>query len=165
MKKYSKVEVRKVFESISGDQVEYKAKKVSAAPLSTLCFKLGKTVMAGLGAAADYKALGQGWTSLGESLYENFTDEQFENIRDTLMGEVYFKDSKGDWVKCDEDYWDECADFLDIMFWLIEENIINFIKNSGMFQRMIKQLQEQTGVNVTEGIESLLKKLKLSISE
>lgn len=162
MKTLSKVEITKTF-TIGDEEFKFKAKKINSLTVSKIAFKLGKTLGTGFAAAVDGRELGMTWTGLAEAIYENFTENQFEEIQTLIFQEVYHE-KDGVWVRCTDDFWDECPLMLDITLWLIQENIVNFILSSAMFQRVVRPMEEKWGMSVKEKIESELTKLNIDIN-
>jgi len=156
MKTHSKVEIEKTFSDIECDEFTFKAKKLNSLTLQTESFKLMKTLGTALGTSADARAVGMAWSAMAEAIYENFTEEHFVKIRDLLLKEVFYKNDDQEWIKCSEDFWDENDYLLEVTFWLIKENFVNFIQRSSMFQHLLNKM----GVNLVDVKEELEKKLK-----
>lgn len=160
MKTHSKVEIEKTFTDGEGNEFTFKAKKLNSFTLQTESFKLLKTLGTAAGTSVDAKAVGMAWSAVSEAIYENFTEEHFDRIRNLLLQEVSWKEAEEDeWKKCTVDFWDESYLILDVTFWLIKENFVNFIQKSGILSQALIRLENLTGLNVKESFEKKVKEL------
>lgn len=167
MIKYSKKEI----ELTTKEGNTYTARKMS--PFNTMaeCVKLSTVIGTGIGAAADAytnrdqfeEGLGLTLTSLTNMLHENLEEEHFIGLQDKLFGALMF-----DGKKITEDHFAEEGfegDFLEVWWWLFRENIVNFIRSSGMIQSKIQPLWEKVSPKMKDELKKLLKEFGLETKE
>ena len=140
MKTHGKVEITKIFTNANGEEIEFKAKKLNSVTSMKVCFDLAKITGVAGGSAVDGQKEGSMWSAIAAAVYESFTEEKFSHITDLLMEHVWYKDENDSWKKCDDDFWDESVTYIDVMFWLVKENIVNFILTSSTLKLMIEPL-------------------------
>ncbi len=157
MIKYSKKEI--TLTTNSGNT--YTARKLSPFNLSVEAAKIASIFGTGVMAGADAytnkdsysEGLGLTLTSFANMIHTNLEDGHYMDLQNKLFGELSFNGNKiGEDHFEEEDY--EC-DFMEVLWWLFKENIVNFTLSSGMFRSKIEPLMKELSPQLKEHLNIL----------
>lgn len=163
MIRYSKKEI--TFTTAAGNS--YTARKLSPFNLSVEAAKIASILHTGIMAGADaytnkdilIDGLGMTLTSFANMIHENLDSGHWDDLQRKLMGELHFNGNK-----VDEDHFEDYEeDFLEVLWWLFKDNIVNFILSSGMFRSKIDQILGNLKPEMKEKLENLKNDLGLNL--
>lgn len=157
MIKYSKKEI--TLTTNSGNT--YVARKLSPFNLSVEAAKIASIFGTGIMAGADAytnkdpysEGLGLTLTSFANMIHTNLEDGHYLDLQSKLFGELTFNG-----VKIGEDHFEEEeyeCDFMEVLWWLFKENIVNFTLSSGILRSKIEPLLNELSPQVKEHLNTL----------
>ena len=173
--KYSSNIISKIIKDKDGNEKLYKAQKMSSMQIVLEGFRILKVITPSIGTGIDSLAAKQNqedifsdqkshtFGAMFQLLSENISDEHFEELVAKAMGSLRL----GDDIISDLDaHFDiHSGDFIEILTWLLKENFLNFIMESGTLVASIDKMLALLSPKMKEVIENVKKSLEEETKE